>query len=98
MYILPYLKWIINKVLLYNTGNSAQRHVAAWMGGESGGKGIHVYEWLNQFTGSPETILTLLTGYTPIQSEKPEKIKRLLSTFRSRVMGLGSFSLRQDKV
>ena len=27
------LKWITNKVLLYSTGNSAQRYVAAWMGG-----------------------------------------------------------------
>ena len=98
MYTLLYLKWITNKVLLYNTGNSAQCHVAAWMGGESGGEGIHVYKWLSHFAGSPETILTLLTGYTPTQSEKPEKIKRLLSTFRSRVMGLGSFSLQQDKV
>ena len=34
MYILVYLKWIINKVLVYSTGNSAQCYVAAWMGGE----------------------------------------------------------------
>ena len=38
-----YLKWIANKVLLYSTGNSAQCYVAAWMGGKSGGKEIHVY-------------------------------------------------------
>ena len=30
---LLYLKWITNKDLLSNTGNSAQRYVAAWMGG-----------------------------------------------------------------
>ena len=34
MYTLLYLRWITNKVLLYNTGNSAQCYVAAWMGGE----------------------------------------------------------------
>ena len=36
MYALLYFKWITNKDLLYSTGNSVQRHVAAWMGGESG--------------------------------------------------------------
>ena len=43
MYILLYLKWITNKDLLYSTGNSAQCHVAAWMGREFGGEWIHVY-------------------------------------------------------
>ena len=38
MYMLLYLKWITNKDLLYNTGNSAQCYVAAWMGGEFGGR------------------------------------------------------------
>ena len=37
MYMLLYLKWITNKVLLYSTGNSAQCYVAAWMEGEFGG-------------------------------------------------------------
>ena len=39
MYTLLYLKWITSKDLLDNTGNSAQCHVAAWMGGEFGGEG-----------------------------------------------------------
>jgi len=39
MYTLLYLKWIINKDLLYSTGNSAQCCVAAWMAGEFGGEG-----------------------------------------------------------
>ena len=43
MYTLLYLRWITNKDLLYSTGNSAQCYVAAWMGGEFGGKWIHVY-------------------------------------------------------
>ena len=38
MYTLLYLKWITNKDLLYSTGNSAEWYVAAWMGGESGGR------------------------------------------------------------
>ena len=33
MYALLCLKWITNKDLLHSTGNSAQCHVAAWMGG-----------------------------------------------------------------
>ena len=33
-YTLLYFKWITNKDLLEITGNSAQCHVAAWMGGE----------------------------------------------------------------
>ena len=32
MYTLLNLKWITNKDLLYSTWNSAQYHVAAWMG------------------------------------------------------------------
>ena len=46
---LLYSKWITNKDLLYSTGNSAQRYVAAWMGGESGGEWMHVHVWLSPF-------------------------------------------------
>ena len=38
MYILLYLKWITNKVLLYRTWNSVHCYVAAWMGGEFAGE------------------------------------------------------------
>ena len=47
MYTLLYLKWITNKDLLNGTGNSAQRHVAAWMGVEFGGEWIHAHAWLS---------------------------------------------------
>ena len=50
VYTLLYLKWITNKVLLHNIGNSGQCYVAAWMGGEVGGQWIHVCEWLSPFT------------------------------------------------
>ena len=40
IYTLLYLKWITNKDLLYSTGNSAQRYMAAWMGGEFRGDGF----------------------------------------------------------
>ena len=43
MYALLYLNWITNKDLLHSTWNSPQCYVAAWMGGEFGGKWIHVY-------------------------------------------------------
>ena len=46
---LLYLKWITNKDLLYHTGDSAQCYVAAWMGGEFGGKWIHICVWLSPF-------------------------------------------------
>ena len=36
MYTLLYLKWIINKDLLFGTWNSAPCYVAAWMGGVFG--------------------------------------------------------------
>ena len=49
MYTLLYLKWITSKDLVYSTGNSAQRYVAAWMGGEFKGEWIHVYVWLDPF-------------------------------------------------
>ena len=35
MYTLLYLKWVINRDLLYSTGNSAQYSVMAYMGKES---------------------------------------------------------------
>ena len=47
MYILLHLKMITNKDLLYSTGNSAQCHVAAWIGAEFGGEWIHAYTWLS---------------------------------------------------
>ena len=46
---LLYLTWRTTKLLLDSTGNSAQCHVAAWLGGEFGGEGIHVYVWLSLF-------------------------------------------------
>ena len=49
-YTLLCLKWVANKDLLYNTRNSAQCYVAAWMGGEFGGEWIHAYVWLSPFT------------------------------------------------
>ena len=43
------LTWRASKDLLDSTGDSAQCHVAAWMGGEFGGEGIHVHVWLSPF-------------------------------------------------
>ena len=50
MCTLLYLKWITNNDLLHNTGNSALRYVAAWMGGEFGREWMYVYVWLSPFT------------------------------------------------
>ena len=49
MYSLLYLKWILNKNLLYSTLNSAQCYVPVWIGGRFGGEWIHVYVWLSPF-------------------------------------------------
>ena len=49
MFALLYLKWIPNKDLLYSIWDSAQRYVAAWMGGEIGGEWIHTNGWLSPF-------------------------------------------------
>ena len=44
MYTLLYLKWIINKDLMYGTWNSAQCYMAAWMGGGLGENGyVYIY-------------------------------------------------------
>ena len=79
MHTLLYLKWIINKNLLYSrelcyTGNSAQCYVAAWMGGKFGG------EWMDtcicvaeSLCCSPENITTLLIAYSSIQNKKFKK-------------------------
>ena len=64
MSMLLYFRWITNKDLLYSTGNSAQCCVAAWVGGEFGGEGIHVYVWLS-LGGSPETISLMVNWLHP---------------------------------
>ena len=69
-YTLLYVKPITSKDLLYSSWNSIQCCVAAWMGGEFGGEWVHVYVWLAYtLHRSPETITTLLTGYTPVQNK-----------------------------
>ena len=40
---LLYLTWRTSKDLQDSTGDSAQCHVAAWMGGEFRGEWVHVY-------------------------------------------------------
>ena len=46
LYTVLYLKWTINKDLLYSTWNSAQHYVAACMGVKFRGEWMHVYVWL----------------------------------------------------
>ena len=64
MYTLQYFKWITSKDLLYSTWNAAQCYVQPGRE-EFGGEWICMAESLHC---SPETIITLLTGYTPIQN------------------------------
>ena len=85
-YTLLFFKWKSNKDLLYNTRNSAQCYVGAWVGGEFGKEWMHVFVWLNPCTRilyphrciccPPKTITTLLILYTPIESKKFKKFKK----------------------
>ena len=70
MYAMPYLKWITIKDLLYSTGNSAQRDVPAWMGGQFGGECM-CYVWLSPFAVHLKLSQhCLLSNYTPTQNKK----------------------------
>ena len=63
------LKRTRNKDLLYSTGNSAQRYMAAWMGGQPGGR-MDTYLWVTESPCCPpETITTLFIIYTPKQNK-----------------------------
>ena len=55
---------------VYNTWNSApQGYMAAWVGGEFGGKWTHVYIWLGPFTIHLKPSQNcLLIGYTQIEN------------------------------
>ena len=74
MYPVQYLKWIINKVLLYNTWNSARCYMAAWIEGAFGEEWIHVYVW--PFTVYWKLLQhDLLITYTPIQNKNFNNVK-----------------------
>ena len=64
-------------VLRYSTGDSAQRYVAAWMGAGVGWIYICVAESIRC---SPESITTLLIGFTPTQNKKFKIHKKRVST------------------
>ena len=71
MYTMLYFKWMTNKDLLYITGNSAQRYVAAWMGGEFGREWICIYVLLSPFAVHLKLLQhCLLTDCTSIQNKK----------------------------
>ena len=81
------LTWRTSEDLLDSTGNSAQCHVAAGMGGElAGGMDAHICK-AGSLCCSPEIIITLLTGYAPKQNEKFGKKKMGIEAFSSTVEG-----------
>ena len=74
MYTLLYLKWIINRNLLYSTGSSAQCGVAARVGRGVGR--VDTCIWMAESLHcSPETITTL-TGSRPIKKKKVQNKKK----------------------
>ena len=70
MYTLLSLKWITSRDPLCSTGNSAQCYVAAWMGGESGGRMDTCICVAKSLCCPSKTITTLSISYTPIQNKK----------------------------
>ena len=70
MYTLLYLKWITNKFLPCRTGNSGQWYVAAWMGGEFAGRTGTCVCMAGSLCCPPETIPTVLIGYTKCNQNK----------------------------
>ena len=59
---LLYLTWRTSKDLLDSTGNSAQFHVAAGMGGEFGENGYMYMYIVESLCCPPETITTLFVN------------------------------------
>ena len=79
-----YLKWITCE---YSTENSVLCYVAAWMRGVWGRMDTCIC-MTKSLHCSPETITTLLIGYTPIQKEK--KTSWLNSNVRTKnILGKG---------
>ena len=59
----------------YSTENSAQCYVAAWMGGDLGGRMDPCICMAESLCCLPETITTLLIGHPPKQNKKLKKEK-----------------------
>ena len=96
MYPLQCLKWIINKVLLYNTWNSAQCYVPAWIEGAFGEEWTHVYAWLSPFTVDWKLLQhDLLMTYTPIQN-KNFNVKNLKAIAKN--ITLSSFLVSENVI
>ena len=78
MYTLLYLKQIINKVLLYSTGNSAQYYVTACMRGGVWGRMDPWTCMAESLLCTPEAITMLLIGCTITRNKhflKKEAVK-----------------------
>ena len=90
MYTLLYLKWITNKDLLYSTWNSVCSMLCAnWMAAGVWGRMDTCICMTESLCFSPETITTLLTGCTPIHSQKFLQNQNLVSLPRGKEGGEG---------
>ena len=74
-YSLLYLKWIINKDLVYSTGNSTRCYASAQTGEGFGGWGgmVTCTYMAESLPCSSETVTMLLIVYTPIQNKMFKK-------------------------
>ena len=68
-----FLTWRTKKDLLDGRENSAQCYMAAWMRGEFGGIVDTCMCTAESLCCSPETITTVLTGYTPTENKEVQK-------------------------
>ena len=65
--VLLYLKWITSKDLLYSTWNYSL--LCGILDGSGGWRSMDTFTYMDEsLSCSPETITTLLTGYTPVQN------------------------------
>ena len=94
MHTLLYLKWIINKVLLYGTWNSVQCYVAAWMGGEFGREGM-----VKSLHCSPGRIRTLLiSDYCCLVAKRCRTLSRAHGLQPARLLSPWDFPGRNTAV
>ena len=71
--------------------NSAQCYMAAWMGEEFSGRMDICVRTAESLCCSPETITTLLIGYTPIQNKKLKRTIILYEIFYKFIFSLPFF-------
>ena len=77
MHTLLYLKWITNKVLLY-IAQGTLHNIIRQPGWEGVWERMNTFVCAESLFCSPESVKTLLIGYTPIQNKKFRRKSKVL--------------------